>query len=106
MVGEWVNRWCREELNAAADVDDAFCRGLSLFTSCSSTASTSQLLTSSAVDLVMLSSNRHISIFIHAHSVACCRRRRGRVMLPMCVEWVIYRLFIHCCGLKSLDSEV
>jgi hypothetical protein len=23
-------------------------------------------------------------------------------MLSMWVEWVIYRLFMHCCGLKSL----
>ncbi len=91
---------CIEELTPD---DDACCCGLSLFTSCSSTVSTSFLLASYVVHLVMLSSNHHIDSFIHAHSVACCRRR-GRVMLSMCVEWVIHRLFMHCCGLKSLES--
>ncbi len=26
--------------------------------------------------------------------------------MSMCVEGVIYRLFIHCCGLKLLESEL
>ncbi len=63
-------------------------RVLLLFAPCSSSTvrSTAPSLASSAVDLVMLSSNWHIDTFILAHSVACCRRR-GR-MMSMCVEWV------------------
>ena len=67
-------RWsarCDEELTAAND--DACCCGLSLFTSCSSTVSTSPLLASSVVDLVMMSTNRHIASFISARGVGVGR---------------------------------
>ncbi len=67
-----VRRQCIDRSRGRRTNEES-CGELSLFTSCSSTVSTSPLLASSAVDLVMMSTNRHIASFISARGVGVGR---------------------------------